>query len=117
MVRMEKCLGRSDDMLIIRGVNLFPSQIETVLLDMKEIKPHYRIIVDRVNNLDTLELQVEVEEEFFQDKISQLESIRAKLRENLENATGLGIRVTLVEPKTIERSEGKAKRVIDNRKY
>ncbi|MDQ1332788.1 MAG: phenylacetate-CoA ligase [Bacteroidota bacterium] len=117
MVRMEKCLGRSDDMLIIRGVNLFPSQIETVLLDMKEIKPHYRIIVDRVNNLDTLELQVEVEEEFFQDKISQLQSIRAKLQDNLESATGLGIRVTLVEPKTIERSEGKAQRVIDNRKY
>ncbi|MCU0371401.1 MAG: phenylacetate--CoA ligase, partial [Bacteroidales bacterium] len=117
MVRMEKCLGRSDDMLIIRGVNLFPSQIETVLLEMKEIKPHYRIIVDRVNNLDTLELQVEVEEEFFQDKISQLQSIRAKLQDNLESATGLGIRVTLVEPKTIERSEGKAQRVIDNRKY
>jgi phenylacetate-CoA ligase len=117
MARMEKCLGRSDDMLIIRGVNLFPSQIETVLLEMKEIKPHYRIIVDRVNNLDTLELQVEVEEEFFQDKISQLQSIRAKLQDNLESATGLGIRVTLVEPKTIERSEGKSQRVIDKRKY
>lgn len=116
-VRMEKCFGRSDDMLIIRGVNLFPSQIETVLLEMKEIKPHYRIFVDRVNNLDTLELKVEVDEEFFQDKISQLESIRTKLRDNLESATGLGIKVTLVEPKTIERSEGKAIRVIDNRKY
>jgi phenylacetate-CoA ligase len=117
LVRMEKCLGRSDDMLIIRGVNLFPSQIETVLLDMSEIKPHYRIIVDRVNNLDTLELQVEVDEEFFQDKISQLQSLRDKLQANLENAIGLGIKVTLVEPKTIERSEGKATRVIDNRKY
>lgn len=116
LVRMEKCLGRSDDMLIIRGVNLFPSQIETVLLEMSEIKPHYRIIVDRVNNLDTLELQVEVDEVFFQDKISQLQSLRSKLQDNLENATGLGIRVTLVEPKTIERSEGKARRVIDNRK-
>lgn len=117
LVRMDKCLGRSDDMLIIRGVNLFPSQIETVLLEMKEIKPHYRIIVDRVNNLDTLELQVEVEEEFFQDRISQLQSIRTKLQDNLENATGLGIKVTLVEPKTIERSEGKSKRVIDRRSY
>lgn len=117
LVRMEKCLGRSDDMLIIRGVNLFPSQIETVLLEIKEIKPHYLIIVDRVNNLDTLELQVEIDEEFFQDKISQLQKIRTKLQDNLESATGLGIKVTLVEPKTIERSEGKAKRVIDKRKY
>jgi phenylacetate-CoA ligase len=117
LVRMEKCLGRSDDMLIIRGVNLFPSQIETVLLEMSEIKPHYLIIVDRINNLDTLELQVEVDEEFFQDKISQLQALRGRLQDNLENATGLTIKVTLVEPKTIERSEGKAKRVLDKRKY
>ena len=117
LVRMAKCLGRSDDMLIIRGINLFPSQIETVLLEMSEIKPHYRIIVDRVNNLDTLELQVEVEEEFFQDKISQLQNLRGKLQENLESSIGLGIKVTLVEPKTIERSEGKAKHVIDKRKF
>ena len=117
LVRMDKCLGRSDDMLIIRGVNLFPSQIESVILEMSEIKPHYRIIVDRVNNLDTIELQVEVDEEFFQDKISQLQSLREKLQENLESAIGLGIKVTLVEPKTIERSEGKAQRVIDKRKF
>jgi phenylacetate-CoA ligase len=117
LVRMDKCLGRSDDMLIIRGVNLFPSQIESVLLEMSEIKPHYIIIVDRVNNLDTLELQVEVDEEFFQDKISQLQSLRERLQENLESAIGLGIKVTLVEPKTIVRSEGKAQRVIDNRKF
>jgi phenylacetate-CoA ligase len=117
MVRMEKCLGRSDDMLIIRGVNLFPSQVESVLLEMSEIKPHYLLIVDRVNNLDTLELKVEVDEAFFQDKISQLESLRQKLQNNLENSLGLGIKVTLVEPKMIERSEGKAQRVIDKRKY
>jgi phenylacetate-CoA ligase len=116
MVRMEKCLGRSDDMLIIRGVNLFPSQVESVLLEMSEIKPHYLLIVDRVNNLDTLELQVEVEEEYFQDKISQLQELRQRLQSNLESSLGLGIKVTLVEPKTIERSEGKAKRVIDKRK-
>jgi phenylacetate-CoA ligase len=116
MVRMEKCLGRSDDMLIIRGVNLFPSQVETVLLDMSGIKPHYMLIVDRVNNLDTLELKVEVDEAFFQDKISQLEALRQKLQVNLENSLGLGIKVTLVEPKMIERSEGKSKRVIDRRK-
>ena len=117
MVRMEKCLGRSDDMLIIRGVNLFPSQVESVLLEMNEIKPHYLLIVDRVNNLDTLELKVEVDEAFFQDKISQLESLRQKLQSNLESSLGLGIKVTLVEPKMIERSEGKSQRVIDKRKY
>lgn len=117
MVRMEKCLGRSDDMLIIRGVNLFPSQVETVLLEMSEIKPHYLLLVDRVNNLDTLELKVEVDEAFFLDRISQLEALRQKLQNKLENSLGLGIKVTLVEPKTIERSEGKAKRVIDKRKY
>ncbi len=117
MVRMEKCLGRSDDMLIIRGVNLFPSQVESVLLEMSEIKPHYLLIVDRVNNLDTLELKVEVDEAFFLDKISQLEALRQKLQVNLENSLGLGIKVTLVEPKAIERSEGKSKRVIDKRKY
>jgi phenylacetate-CoA ligase len=117
LVRMEKCLGRSDDMLIIRGVNLFPSQIESVILEMSEIKPHYLLIVDRINNLDTIELQVEVDEEFFQDKISQLQSLRNKIQCNLESTLGLGIKVTLVEPKTIERSEGKSKRVIDKRKY
>jgi len=117
MVRMEKCLGRSDDMLIIRGVNLFPSQVESVLLEMSEIKPHYLLIVDRVNNLDTLELKVEVDEAFFLDKISQLEALRQKLQMNLENFLGLNIKVTLVEPKMIERSEGKSKRVIDKRKF
>jgi phenylacetate-CoA ligase len=117
LVRMDKCMGRSDDMLIIRGVNLFPSQIETLLLEMKEIKPHYRIIVDRINNLDTMELQVEIAEEFFQDRISQLQTIRSALQDKLESATGLAVKVTLVEPKTIERSEGKAQRVIDRRKY
>jgi phenylacetate-CoA ligase len=117
MVRMEKCLGRSDDMLIIRGVNLFPSQVETVLLEMSEIKPHYLMIVDRVNNLDTLEVKVEVDEAFFMDKISQLESLRQRIQGKLEDATGLGVKVTLVEPKAIQRSEGKATRVIDKRKF
>ncbi len=117
MVRMDKCLGRSDDMLIIRGVNLFPSQVESVLLEMSEIKPHYILIVDRINNLDTLELKVEVDEAFFQDKISQLESLQQKIQNNLENALGLGIKVMLVEPKAIERSEGKAQHVIDKRKF
>jgi phenylacetate-CoA ligase len=114
---MDKCLGRSDDMLIIRGVNLFPSQLEHVLLEMSGIKPHYLLIVDRINNLDTLELKVEVDEAFFLDKISQLESLRKTISENLESSLGLSIKVTLVEPKMIERSEGKSKRVIDKRKY
>ena len=117
LVRMNKCLGRSDDMLIIRGVNLFPSQVESVLLEMSGIKPHYQLIVDRINNLDTLELKVEVDEEFFLDKISQLESLRKKLQDNLESSLGLNVKVSLVEPKMIERSEGKSKRVIDRRKY
>jgi len=117
LVRMDKCLGRSDDMLIIRGVNLFPSQLEHVLLEMSGIKPHYLLIVDRINNLDTLELRVEVDEAFFLDKISQLESLRKTISENLESSLGLSIKVTLVEPKMIERSEGKSKRVIDKRKF
>jgi phenylacetate-CoA ligase len=84
---------------------------------MSGIKPHYLLIVDRVNNLDTLELKVEVDEAFFLDKISQLESLSKKLRDTLESALGLSIKVTLVEPKMIERSEGKSKRVIDKRKF
>lgn len=117
LVRMEKCLGRSDDMLIIRGVNLFPSQVESVLLGMAEIKPHYQLLVDRINNLDTLELMVEVDEAFFLDKISQLEALKNKITSNLEDTLGLGIKVTLVEPKAIGRSEGKAIRVVDKRKF
>jgi phenylacetate-CoA ligase len=117
LVRMDKCLGRSDDMMIIRGVNLFPSQVESILLEMSEIRPHYLLIVDRVNNLDTLELKVEVDEAFFLDKISQLEALRMKIQQNLESALGLGIKVTLVEPKMIERSDGKSTRVIDKRKF
>jgi phenylacetate-CoA ligase len=117
LVRMEKCLGRSDDMLIIRGVNLFPSQVESILLEMSEIKPYYQLIVDRVNNLDEIELKVEVEEQFFQDKIGQLIALRQKLQQNLESSLGLSIKITLVEPKTLERSEGKSKRVIDKRNF
>ncbi len=116
LVRMAKCSGRSDDMLIIRGVNLFPSQVETVLLEISETKPHYRIVVDRVNNLDILTVEVEVEEEFFLDKISQLQMVKQKIQNNLESSLGISVQVKLVEPKTIERSEGKSVRVIDNRK-
>ena len=116
LVRMQKCLGRSDDMLIIRGVNVFPSQIEAVLLEMRETRPHYLLIVDRINNLDQLEVRVEVDGQFFSDEIKKLEDLRRKIRQNIESALGLTATVKLVEPKSIERSEGKAKRVIDKRK-
>lgn len=116
LARMQKCLGRSDDMLIIRGVNVFPSQIEAVLLQMSETKPHYLLIVDRVNNLDVLEVWVEVEGQFFSDEIRKLEDLKKKIQHNIESTLGLNASVKLVEPKTIERSEGKAKRVIDKRK-
>jgi phenylacetate-CoA ligase len=116
IVRMQKCLGRSDDMLIIRGVNVFPSQIETVLLEMSETKPHYLLIVDRVNNLDVLEIWVEVDEQFFSDEIKKLEILKKKIQHAVESTLGITAKIKLVEPKTIERSEGKAKRVIDKRK-
>lgn len=115
LVRMEKCMGRSDDMLIIRGVNVFPTQIESVLLEMHETKPHYLLIVDRINNLDTLELWVEVDQNLFSDEVKKLEELSAKIKFNLKSALGVSVKVKLVEPKTIERSEGKAKRVIDKR--
>jgi len=117
LVRMKKCTGRSDDMLIIRGVNLFPSQIESVLLELKETSPYYLLVVDRVNNLDILELQVEVEEDFFLDRISELQGLTRRIQHALESALGISLTVKLVEPKTIARTEGKAKRVIDKRKY
>lgn len=116
IVRMQKCLGRSDDMLIIRGVNVFPSQIEAVLLEMNETKPHYLLIVDRVNNLDILEVWVEVEGQLFSDEIKKLEALKNKIQNSIESTLGISANVKLVEPKTIERSEGKAKRVIDKRK-
>jgi phenylacetate-CoA ligase len=116
LVRMEKCKGRSDDMLIIRGVNVFPSQIETVLLEMSETSPHYLIIVEREGNLDSMKLMVEVQEQFFSDEIRQLESLRKKITHKLQSTLGISVDVKLVEPKTIERTAGKAKRVIDNRK-
>jgi phenylacetate-CoA ligase len=116
LVRMEKCLGRSDDMLIIRGVNIFPSQIESILLEMGETEPHYRLVVDRENNLDILEVQVEVGDQFFSDEIKKLEQLTAKIRRNIESTLGISVKVKLVEPKTFERYEGKTLRVIDRRK-
>jgi phenylacetate-CoA ligase len=116
LVRMEKCTGRSDDMLIIRGVNVFPSQIESVLLEMSETAPHYLLIIERENNLDILKVMVEVQEQFFSDEIKVLEALRKKITHKIQSTLGISVEVKLVEPKTIERTAGKAKRVIDNRK-
>lgn len=116
LVRMQKITGRSDDMLIIRGVNLFPSQIEHVLLQLDKTSAHYMLHIDRINNLDTLELKVELDESKPADTDGGLQSLSRKIEYSLNSAIGLSVKVTLVEPKTIARSEGKAKRVIDNRK-
>ncbi len=114
--RIARFTGRSDDMLIIRGVNVFPSQIEAALLEMGGTTPHYLMIVDRVNNLDTLEVRVEVEERFFSDEIRKLEDLTRKIEHVIQQAIGLAVKVKLVEPKALERSMGKAVHVIDNRK-
>ncbi len=117
-VRMRKPSGRSDDMLIIRGVNVFPSQVEEVLLSIGggEITPNYFITVDRVDNNDTFDLDVEMSEAFFSDDVKSIATIEKQIAEKLRSALGLGVRVHLVNPKTIARSEGKAKRVLDKRK-
>jgi len=116
LVRMSKVTGRTDDMLIIRGVNVFPSQIESVLLEMGETAPHYQIIVDRVSNLDIMEVWVEMTPAMFSDEVKRIEDIERTLRKRIEDTLGINVQVRLVEPKSIERSQGKAKRVIDKRK-
>ena len=115
--RIERLSGRTDDMLIIRGVNVFPSEIETVIMSVKGVEPHYQIIVERAEHgLDTLEVQVEVNESIFSDEIKDLESIENKIKKEINSVLGIGVQVKLVEPRSIPRSEGKAKRIIDNRK-
>ncbi|MDD6441429.1 MAG: phenylacetate--CoA ligase [bacterium] len=114
--RIQKFTGRTDDMKVIRGVNVFPTQVEAVLLKMGGgVAPHYMMIVDRVNNLDVLTVMVEVDERFFSDQIRELDALRERIADALKQALGVSVVVKLVEPKTIQRSEGKAKRVIDNR--
>jgi phenylacetate-CoA ligase len=113
--RMSKLTGRTDDMLIIRGVNVFPSQIETVLLRVEGVLPQYQIIVDRQHHMDDIEIQVEVSEEVFSDEMARLETLQRKVSDEIESVLGIRARVKLVEPRTIERSAGKAKRVIDKR--
>lgn len=116
-VRMNKPNGRSDDMLIIRGVNVFPSQIEEVLLKVSgDVTPNYQIVVDRENNTDTLDVYVEMSEQMFSDDVKSIEKIERKITEMLRSTLGIGAKVHLASPKTIARSEGKAKRVIDKRK-
>ncbi|MBF0396607.1 MAG: phenylacetate--CoA ligase [Desulfobacterales bacterium] len=114
--RMQRITGRSDDMLIIRGVNVFPSQIEHVLMSIKGVEPHYQIVVEREGSLDMMEVQVEVSEGIFSDEVKVLQKLNKCISQELKDTLGVNCKVKLVEPKTIQRSEGKAKRVIDNRK-
>ena len=114
--RISRFKGRVDDMLIIRGVNVFPSQVEAALLEIKELSPHYLMIVDRVNNLDTLEIQVELKDSYFSDEIKGLESLTRKVAHEINQSLGLNAKIKLVEPQTLMRNDGKTVHVIDNRK-
>ncbi len=114
--RISRFKGRVDDMLIIRGVNVFPSQIEAALIEVKEVTPHYMMIVDRVNNLDTLEVQVEMDPKYYTDEVRAIEAMTKKISHVIQQALGINAKVKIVEPQTLKRSEGKAVHVIDNRK-
>ena len=115
LIRMSKVLGRSDDMLIIRGVNVFPSQVESVLLGLGETSPHYQLVVERRDNLDSLTVLVEMTENMFSDEVRRLEVLEHKIEAELASALSVSAKVRLVSPKAIARSEGKAQRVIDKR--
>jgi phenylacetate-CoA ligase len=114
-MRLERMSGRSDDMLIIRGVNVFPSQIESVLFNIDGVEPHYQLVIDREENLDTLEVQVEVNEQTFSDEVKILQDLTGRIRKEIKDLLGITCKVRLVEPKSIARSEGKAQRVLDRR--
>jgi phenylacetate-CoA ligase len=116
IVRMGRIQGRSDDMLIIRGVNVFPSQIESVIMETRKFEPHYQLVVERIGNLDQLTVLVEVNESMFSDAIKNLQTVERELEKNIRETLGVTTVVKLVEPKSIQRSEGKAVRVIDKRK-
>ena len=116
LARMNRVMGRSDDMLIIRGVNVFPQQIESLLLETEGLSPHYQLIVRREDSLDTMEVQVEVNESVFSDEIKNLQRLGSKIQKNIKEYLGVTATVKLVEPKAIQRSEGKAKRIVDLRK-
>ncbi len=115
-VRMSRILGRSDDMLIIRGINVFPSQVESVILELPEFEPYYLIIVDRVDNTDTLQIQVELRQEYYSDEMNKMLALKKKIASHLQSVIGLQPDIKIVEPRSIERSQGKAKHVIDNRR-
>ncbi len=117
-VRMGRITGRTDDMIIVRGVNVFPSQIETVLVKTPGVAPHYQLVVDRVNNSDTLEVKVEMTEEIFAqtDSLGEMQRLQKYIRDQIKSVVGILTKVTITAPKSLPRSEGKAKRVIDNRK-
>jgi phenylacetate-CoA ligase len=112
---MERLTGRTDDMLIIRGVNVYPSQIESVIVQIPGLEPHYQILVDRQGSMDMLEVWIEVSPEIFTDNIKGLEKLEKKIRGEMESVLGIGVKLKLVEPKAIQRSEGKAQRIIDRR--
>ncbi|MFN3921475.1 MAG: phenylacetate--CoA ligase family protein [Caldimicrobium sp.] len=114
-IRIERIRGRSDDMIKVRGVMLFPYQIEKALLEVQGVEPHYQIILTRPHHLDEIEVQVEMTKETFSDEVKEIETLRKKLEKHLEESIGIRIKVTLVEPKSLPRSEGKAKRIIDKR--
>jgi len=116
LVRMDKVTGRSDDMMIIRGVNVFPSQIEHVLMGIEGVEPHYQIIVEREGTLDTMTVEVEVSDSLFTDEIRGLEQLTSRITRDIKDILGVTCRVKLVNPRAIQRSEGKAQRVIDKRK-
>lgn len=116
LVRMGRITGRTDDMIIIRGVNVFPSQIESVLVGIQGVAPHYMLYADRVNSSDTLEIQVEMTENMFSDTVSEIEALRKQIVEKVKSTVGIATKVTLVAPKSIPRFEGKAKHVVDRRK-
>ncbi len=116
MARIQRFKGRTDDMLIIRGVNVFPSQVEAALLTIDGTTPHYMIIVDRVDNADTFEVQVEVDERFFSDEVSKLENLSKQINAKLREALGLNAKVSLVQPNALVHSDGKTKHVTDKRK-
>ncbi len=116
LVRMGRVRGRSDDMLIIRGVNVFPSQIESVIMETDGIEPHYQLVVEREGRMDSLTVLVEVNEKIFSDEVKDLQNMERKLENNIKEILAVSAKVKLVEPKSIQRSEGKAVRVLDKRK-
>lgn len=113
---MERVSGRTDDMLIVRGINVFPSQIEAILLGIEGTQPHYQLVVNKKGTMDDMEVRVEVAETIFSDKVREMEAFERRVCEKIEGVVGLRVRVKLMEPGAIERSMGKAKRVLDQRK-